>query len=224
MQFNIEKALGMLNSSVIKPGEQLSLNKVLGERSAANGWKEGYAIVNGAYTKHYGTGVSAVATALYNAALRAELKINDIAHAAIKSYYVPGGLDATISSAGPDLVIENSYDSDITIEAKVTDDKYIDIYIYGPELGYTVDFFSEGNIGEAPPQKYVYNKTVTPDSTKIAKGDAYEWCKSRGEETYKIYKVIKKPGDLLGETTLYETYTYRPLQGYTYVNGPDPQA
>ena len=68
---NIKIAASMLDGTVIKPGEVLSLNELLGPRNAQTaktaGWKEAAGIENGAYIEQLGGGISAVSSALYNA-------------------------------------------------------------------------------------------------------------------------------------------------------------
>jgi beta-lactamase regulating signal transducer with metallopeptidase domain/vancomycin resistance protein YoaR len=222
-QYNIEKALALLDGKVLKPGEQLSLNNVMGDRSAANGWKESWDIVDGKYVKLYGAGVDAVACALYNAALRAELDIVKVTHGKIKSVYVPGGLDATVLADGADLIIGNPFDNDISIEAKLVDEYYIDIYIYGPQKDYIVDYSSMRTGGtEAPPQIYIYNAATAPGGIPIEPGESFTMSESQRGEEYRVYKVIKEKPDELGKASVYETCTYPPMQGYTYVNSPDP--
>jgi exopolysaccharide biosynthesis protein len=221
--YNIEKALAMLDGYVIKPGEKMSLNEVLGERSGANSWRGVPGIEDGRYNGQYGVGVPAVSSALYNAAIRAELTIVEVKHYTIISGYIPPAFDATINDDGTDLVIANPYDNEIVIKARM-EDKNIIIEIYGPPLGYTVDFFSKKTAEtEEPPYIYIYNATTMPDGTPISKGESMTYYKSRKGATYEVYKVIYESGDNEADkTNLYEVYTYPAIQGYIYVNLPAP--
>lgn len=220
--FNIEKAAGILNGTVIKPGETLSLNELLGVRNRANGWKSAAGIENGTYTEQFGSGVPALSNALYNAAIRAELTIVESEHHSIPPGYVPGGLDATIGNDGPDLVIGNPYDTDVKIEAHL-DGLILIVDIYGPPLGYTVDFTSEPvSKGAVPESQYIYNTTQAPDGTTIAEGESYEYLRSRAGTTFARYKMYYDADGNLIKKEDFGTYTYQGIPGTIYVNGPEP--
>ncbi len=219
---NIEKALGLLNGTIILPGEELSLNEALGPRNAASGWKEAAGISNGAFVMQYGGGVSAVSSALYNAALRAELEIVDSSRHTIMSDYVPGGLDATISTGGPDLVIKNPYDINVTIEGSMNDG-IITIDIYGPPRDYTVDYTSALLSTEDEPEMiYYYNAQTTPDGHTIPEGESVPYVKGRTGREFQVYKIWYDSSGKETKKELYYTYKYRPIAGSVYVNAPDP--
>jgi|GEM_PF-2727843 len=226
---NIRIAADLLNGIVIRPGETISLNELLGPRNRtaaeAVGWKDAAGITGDAFALQVGGGVSAVSTALYNAAIRAELEIVEMVHHTIPPDYIDAGLDATVSTAGPDLKIKNPYDTDVTIKAEL-DEVLLTVSVYGPPMNYTIDFHSEKATTDAelPEIRYVYNTDTTPDGTKIAPGESYEFCRPRVGQTVNVYKTRY---DLDGneiDTTLYEKIIYRPFIGIVYVNGPDPNS
>ena len=219
---NVEKAAALLDSTVIAPAQELSLNEILGPRTEASGWKAAPGIAAGAFVMQPGGGVSAVSNALYNAAIRAELNVVDYSHHSIPSAYVPCGLDATISTDGPDLKIANPYDIDVTIQCRF-EDGIVTIDVYGPPLGYTVDFTSKRVGTEAMPETiYYYDTETAPDGTPIAPGQSLEYIKARQSPTYEVYKTKYDADGNEIETILFETCTYRGRQGVVYVNSPDP--
>ena len=222
--YNVEKAVGLLDGAVIAPGERLSLNSILGPRTESAGWEAAAGISGGTFVMQYGGGVSAVSNALYNAALRAELDIVESSRYSIPCDYVDGGLDATISTSGPDLIIANPYDIDVTIQSRF-EDGIITIEIYGPPMDYTVDFSSElVSTGDEPELEYYYNTETAPDGTAIAQGDSYIYAKSRKSYTYDVYKTLYDTDGNVIETSLFYTCTYKAITGSVYVNGPDPEA
>lgn len=233
---NIQTAVDLLNGTVIKPGEILSLNDILGPRDAKTaetvGWKEAAGIKGSAYVQEIGGGVTTVATALYNAAIRAELEIVEVKPSAIPSDLVDGGLDATISTGGPDLKIKNPYDSDVTISAKL-EGTILTVSVLGPSMSYTVDFRSErvselsSEIPieipiEIPATVYIYNTETAPDGTVIAPGISYEYRKTRAAITYKVFKTWYDLNGNETDTNLFAIVTYSSFQGLVYVNAPDP--
>lgn len=197
---NIRKAAEMVNGTVIKPGETMSLNDILGPRTAENKW---LALIKiNTNVKEFGCGVSEVATALYNAAIRAELEIVNHTLSPTPSDLVDVGLDAEINMSGADLRIYNPYDSDVTIEAEVLDHLNIVINIYGPPMAYKVDYYSE---------------KTEDESDKLV----YEYSDGKSPVAYTIYKVSY---DVDGKETMREIYamlSYSPVEGIKYVKGPD---
>ena len=74
---NIGRAAGLINGTLLTPGEIFSLNGVVGERTAANGFTEGY-IIEVEIPQGARWGVSQSATTTFNAMFFAGLK--DIEH------------------------------------------------------------------------------------------------------------------------------------------------
>ncbi len=234
--YNVAKMSHIISGVVIQPGETWSINEEAGERNRANGWKQAAGISGGAFTQQYGGGVCQISSTLYNTALRAGLDHKeDIDHSnhTIISDYIPIGLDATISSKGPDLKLTNPYDTPLYIVSYINgEEENVTIEIYGtlPEVeGYgqvIFDFSSRrSSTGAAPDYNYVYNATVTPDGEPIAEGASVRFIKSRPKTTAKVYRhILDLEGNELTEKEYLFTATYKAYTGVYYVNGPDPNA
>ena len=63
---NVKKACELLDGLVLIPGQTLSFNDTLGERTEANGWKPATAYANGEVRQEYGGGICQVSSTLYN--------------------------------------------------------------------------------------------------------------------------------------------------------------
>lgn len=115
--YNLNKATGLINGTVLKPGDIFSANGTLGNRTYAAGWKPAPAIIEGgANTEDQaGGGVCQVSTTLYVAALQSDLEIVYRQPHSSKLSYVDGGLDATIDSGRIDFKFKNNTTSDIYI-------------------------------------------------------------------------------------------------------------
>ena len=116
---NIPRAAGLVNGTILEPGQTFSLNRVVGERTAANGFTKGYVISDGVYAKEYGGGVSQVATTTYNAAFFAGLA--DVEHKA-HSFYIsryPVGREATVVWPDVDLRFRNTTPYGVLVRAWV---------------------------------------------------------------------------------------------------------
>lgn len=116
---NIPRALELIDGTVLAPGETFSLNETVGERTAANGFVEGFVIDNGEITTALGGGVSQVATTTFNAAFFAGLK--DIQHKPHSLYFsrYPVGREATVAWPSVDLKFQNDTPYGVLIDTSV---------------------------------------------------------------------------------------------------------
>ena len=116
---NAAQAAGMLNGRRVSSGKTFSFNELVGMRTLENGYAEAEEPAYGAGVSGVGGGVCQVASALYQAALLANLDIRE-RHAAVRPLSVcEPGLEAAVSDQGLDLVIGNSTDSMLFITARV---------------------------------------------------------------------------------------------------------
>ncbi len=75
-RYNVEKAAGIINNTMVEPGEIYDINAVLGPRTYAGGWRGANGIVGGThYEVEPGGGVCQVSTTLFGAVLRADLEV-----------------------------------------------------------------------------------------------------------------------------------------------------
>ena len=65
---NIKLASRVINGTYVPPGEQFSMNAVLGQRTAAKGYVEAGIIRDGRAAESVGGGISQVSTTIFNAA------------------------------------------------------------------------------------------------------------------------------------------------------------
>ena len=117
---NIGRAAELINGTMLEPGEEFSLNGIVGERTAENGFVPGFIISNGIFKEDYGGGVSQMATTTFNAMFFAGLK--DIEHKP-HSFYIdryPVGREATVAWGSVDLRFENDTPYGVLVDAHVT--------------------------------------------------------------------------------------------------------
>ncbi len=114
---NIGRAAQLINNTLLKPGETFSLNGIVGERTAANGFTEGYVINGGKFEKDLGGGVSQSATTTFNAMFFAGLK--DIQHRPHTLYIdrYPAGREATVHWPTLDLRFQNDTKYGVLVQA-----------------------------------------------------------------------------------------------------------
>jgi vancomycin resistance protein YoaR len=117
---NIGRAAELVDGTILEPGEIFSLNGIVGERTRANGFTDGFVISDGILVEDLGGGVSQMATTTFNAMFFAGLK--DIEHKP-HSFYIdryPVGREATVAWGAVDLRFQNDTDHGVLITANVT--------------------------------------------------------------------------------------------------------
>jgi vancomycin resistance protein YoaR len=117
---NIGTAARRINGTLLKPDETFSLNKVVGERTRANGFTDGNIISGGKFVLDLGGGVSQSATTTFNAAFFAGLKdVQHKAHSVYISRY-PVGREATVVWPWVDLKFLNDSGHGILVQTIFT--------------------------------------------------------------------------------------------------------
>ncbi len=135
---NIKIGSVRFNGILIKPGEEFSFNKILGEVDGANGYLAELVIKNGKLALEYGGGICQVSTTLFRSAIYAGLPIVERKpHSFPVRYYNPQGFDATIYPGVVDLRFTNDTPSYILVQSKIQGSKLI-FEMYGSSDGRTV--------------------------------------------------------------------------------------
>ena len=117
---NIKIAMGTLNGTFVRPGDQFSLNTTLGQRTPAKGYRQAPVIYAGRLEIDYGGGVSQVSTTTFNAAFFAGVSIDKYTpHSFYISRY-PEGREATVSWPDVDQKWTNDTGFGILIKTSVT--------------------------------------------------------------------------------------------------------
>jgi len=133
---NVGLSASKFQGIIVKPGETMSFNKILGDVSALTGYQQAYIIKDGATILGDGGGVCQVSSTMFRAALNAGLPIPERRAHAYRVYYYEQnsqpGLDATVYDPSPDLKIKNDTNHHILIQTKMnTKSSHLTIEIYG---------------------------------------------------------------------------------------------
>ena len=129
---NLKLACAALNGVVLQPGETLSYNATLGQRTEEAGYQKAPAYSGTRLVDSLGGGICQVSSTLYLASLYAELETVERVSHGYPAAYMPVGLDATVNWESPDLKIRNTTDYPIKLVAEV-DDGFVYIWIMGTE-------------------------------------------------------------------------------------------
>ena len=137
---NVGLSASKFQGIIVKPGETMSFNKILGDVSALTGYQQAYIIKDGATILGDGGGVCQVSSTMFRAALNAGLPILERQAHAYRVYYYEQnsqpGLDATVYDPSPDLKIKNNTAYHVLIQTKMDAKKlHLTIEIYGTNDG-----------------------------------------------------------------------------------------
>ncbi len=128
---NIKVGSSKMNGILLKPGEEFSFAKNVGEIGPKQGYLPELVIKKNKTIPEYGGGICQVSTTIFRAAINSGLKITERhAHAFPVKYYNPQGFDATIYPPRPDLKFINDTPNNILLQSKIDGTK-ISFEIYG---------------------------------------------------------------------------------------------
>ena len=136
---NIRTLAKAIDGSLIPPGGVWSLNGKVGERTAAKGYSEANAIVNGKLVPQLGGGICQVATTVFNAIFFAGEPVVERQNHSFYIKHYPLGRDATVNWGGTDLKFRNDTSSWILIKTN-TKTASVVVSLYGTNPRYTVSY------------------------------------------------------------------------------------
>lgn len=201
---NIRLAAAALNGTIVGPGQEVSFNDTVGQRTEAKGYQGAAAYNNGEVVQEIGGGVCQVSTTMYNAALKAGMKISMRRSHTFEPSYVTPGMDATVSWGGPDFRFINTSSSAIGIKASYSN-QTVTVSIYGvPVLEDGVTYSLEATKTETfdlPEPQYEEDQTLQPGQ---------EVVKSKGTQgsRWQVKLVVKKDGQVIS-SEVDHTATYK---------------
>lgn len=187
---NICLAAQSLNGALILPGGRLSFNKVVGERTAKNGYKLATIFRRGKEALGVGGGVCQVSGTLFNAALLANLRILQRQNHSKVVAYLPGGRDATVDFGIVDLVIENTHPYPVAILTEVRDGTTWVGIAGKPDPNLKVDVVTTLTATWSPPLRYVEDNTLPIGKTRVVE-------KGRWGRKYATWRIIRYNGEII---------------------------
>lgn len=203
---NVNLAASRVNGILVKPGEEFSFDKYLGDVSKATGYASAYVITNGKTVLGDGGGVCQVSTTLFRAILNAGLPITERhAHAYRVGYYEedsPPGLDATVFYPSVDLKFVNDTGNYILIQSAIDlDELRLTYTLYGKKDGRSVTLTKPSLSGyaAAPPPLY-------QDDPTLPKGTTNQVDFAAAGSTAIFHRTVK---DKNGKVIVDENYTSR---------------
>lgn len=170
---NIETAAKKLDGLVLQPGELVSFNSVVGERSEANGFKVAWEIFKGEMRPGVGGGTCQVASTFHAAAFFGGLEVLERLPHSRPSAYIPMGLDSTVVYPVVDLKVKNPHPFPVVVHTNVGSNTL------------TVEL-----LGKEKPAAVVFARDVVDIYPYARKIDEQPWVKPG--------QAIKKQGGIRG--------------------------
>lgn len=177
---NIDNAAQKLDGLVISPGEMISFNEVIGERSEANGFHKSWEIFKGEMVEGLGGGTCQVASTFHAAIFFGGFDVLERLPHSRPSAYIPMGLDSTVVYPGVDLKVRNPHAFAVVVHAK-TEGAKLRVELLGKERPVKVGFGRE--VLETIP----YKRKIVEDAT-LAAGKKVR-VKQHGINGYKIKRT-----------------------------------
>lgn len=168
---NIANGASKVHGILIKPGEEFSLIKTLGDVDGSTGYLQELVIKGNKTMPEYGGGLCQVGTTVFRAAMGSGLPITERRnHSYSVTYYLENGLpgvDATIYIPNPDVRFINDTGNYILIQAKIVGDK-LTFEFWGTKDGRTAERTKPKvwDYVSPPPMKTIETTDLAPGKKK----------------------------------------------------------
>lgn len=215
---NIQRLADLVRGQVLLPGESFSVNDFVGPRTAAKGFVQAGAIVQGVIEDEFGGGISQFATTMYNASFFAGIPILEYrAHSLYISRY-PRGREATLNYDSIDLTIENDTDVPMYLHTSYTSTS-ITVSLFGDNGGRKVSAI----MGE--PYGYRGVPTRTKSNPNLPSGARRTLQTGFQGYDVQVIRVIEQGGERR-EETITTNYLSKPtiIEVGTGAAAPPPPA
>lgn len=201
---NLSLGASKISGTIVKPGEEFSTLKTIGEIGPETGFLQELVIKKGnQVVPDYGGGLCQVSTTLFRAVLNSGLKVTARTNHSFRvSYYEPPvGMDATIFEPAPDLKFVNDMKTPILIWAYAGNNS-LTFQVYGTKDGRQVNISTPVTFNFVSPPNPVYNfsSTMAPGAIRQVE-KALSGCTASFN-----YKVTAKDGSVLENQTFTSKY------------------
>ena len=192
---NIKLAASKLDGVILMPGERLSFNGTVGERTLRGGFKLAGVYKQGKHDVGVGGGICQVSTTLYNASLFANLRIRQRSNHSLPVAYVPLGRDATVDYGSLDLVVENTTKAPIGVVDTYQPGRLTFRILGKKDPSLSVKIVQEGSRSWEMPVRTVVDRNLRPGTRRIVEPG------SNGHAV-RTYRLIYRDGKLIERQSL----------------------
>jgi hypothetical protein len=193
-----------IDGYVVWPGEEFSINEVVGPRTEAKGYKRDGAIINGEVIccdepANVGGGVSQYGTTIYNAIFFGCYEDLDHSPHSIYISRYPEGREATLGYPRPDVRFRNDTDAPVIIRNTYDGNSTITVKFYGNNGERLCEAErSERSNYTDPKTVYEANASLSPGTENVVSKGSQGW-------TVTVTRIMTMPDG----TVIREPYTHR---------------
>lgn len=196
---NIHHIADMLDGTIVRPGETLSVNELVGPRTVAKGFVEAPSIEDGEMVDTVGGGISQFATTLFNAVLEGGYDIVERQPHSFYFHRYPIGHEATLSYPKPDLIFKNDTEAGMLILCDY-DKTWIRVRILGDNGGRKVEKKTSQIFDLTEPDvEYEADDTMSPDDEDVKDKGTEGWSVS-------VTRIVTFPDGTTKEESRKVTY------------------
>ena len=172
---NIHRIADILNGRVVRPGETVSVNALVGPRTVKNGFVLAPTIEEGEIVDSIGGGISQFATTFFNALFHGGYEIVERQPHTYWFPRYPMGHEATLSWPKPDIIFKNDTAAGMVFKTSYTGTN-ITVKIYGDNGGRKVRARVSGRQNVVDPAVEILpNPRVPPDEEKVKEPGSVGW-------------------------------------------------
>lgn len=217
---NIVNGINLLQSALIKPGEEFSTVKTLGRVDDTTGFLPELVIKENRTTPEFGGGLCQVSTTLFRAVMNAGLKVTERQnHSYRVGYYEPPiGMDATIYLPKPDFKFFNDTAASVLVQGEVRGNKVI-FELWGTSDGRTTSLSTPVVSNIKDPGEPIYAETDT-----LFRGETKQIEKPHQGATAVFTYTVTRNGEVINKQTFKSIYKVWPARFLVGTKEPPPPA
>jgi vancomycin resistance protein YoaR len=136
---NIHLLADALNDKLVPPGGTFDFNQTVGQRTAAKGYQEAPAIVNGRLVPQIGGGICQIGTTFFNTVFFSGFPVVERKNHSFYISHYPKGRDCTVTWGGPNLRWTNDSPYWVLVKTSYTKSS-VTVSLYGTDPGYDVAY------------------------------------------------------------------------------------
>lgn len=179
---NLKVGAAALDGHVLLPGETMSFNKLVGDRTDTAGFRYAPGIADGELIDTVGGGICQISSTLFGAAFFAGLDLVHSRPHSRPSSYVDMGLDSTVVYGSVDMKIKNPFDFPVVFHTRVSAGQ-VQVEVLGARKVYDAVAF-ERQVKEVLP-----HSTIVRDDKELHAGA--EAVSQRGMRGFKVVRTRK---------------------------------
>lgn len=197
---NIRVSSDTVSKKLLLPGESFNFNNAIGDVTTAKGYKNAHVLKGGEYEDGLGGGMCQTSTTLYNALIRAGVKILERHPHSRAASYVPKGQDCAVWRGTKNLRFKNEFDFPIYIDSNVSKNK-VTFYVYGDKTKKDYDISFKSEIVEV-----IKSETIEKVDPSLKPGERV--VDFKGYDGYRVVtnKIITKDGKVISNKQFTKNY------------------